>query len=148
MPLIDLIAPHQVIAGLHVKHKAQLLWALAELAARDAGVDAPILLEALQARERLGSTGMGNGFALPHARLRPLHEAVCLFARLARPIPFEAVDGQPVDLVCLLLTPEGDADSHLATLARLARPMRDADFRTRLREAADADEIYGLLASV
>jgi PTS system nitrogen regulatory IIA component len=147
MPLTDLIAPHQVIAGLRVKRKPQLLRELAERAARYAGVDAPILLGALEERERLGSTGMGNGFALPHARVRLLRDAVCLFARLAQPIPFDAIDEQPVDLVCLLLTPEGAADSHLATLAQVARPLRDADFRARLRKAANAGEIYELLAS-
>jgi PTS system nitrogen regulatory IIA component len=145
MPLNDLIPPDHVIAGLRVRNKAQLLREFADRAARAAGVDAAILLGALQARERLGSTGIGNGFALPHARVPKLKDPVCLFARLTQPVPFEAIDEQPVDLVCLLLTPEGAADSHLATLARIARPMRDADVRAQLRKAADAGEIYNLL---
>jgi PTS system nitrogen regulatory IIA component len=147
MSVNDLIPPNHVTVGLRVRNKAQLLQDLAARAARAAGVDAAILLGALQARERLGSTGMGNGFALPHARVPQLRDPVCLFVRLAQAVPFEAVDEQPVDLVCLLLTPEGAADNHLATLARIARPMRDANFRARLRKAADADEICDLLAA-
>ena len=105
MSIGDLIGPDQVVVGLRVADKAQLLAELSRRAAAALSLPAPALLQALQAREQLGSTGLGRGFALPHARLPQLPRIYALVARLARPIDFDAVDEKPVDLVVLLLTP-------------------------------------------
>jgi nitrogen PTS system EIIA component len=123
---------------------------LRELAGRAAAalsLEPSILLIPLQAREALGSTGLGKGFALPHARLEPLPSRFALFAQLARPIDFAAIDGHPVDLVILLLTPADMGSEHLATLAALSRPLRDERFLRRLRQAADPQEVHRLLSN-
>jgi PTS system nitrogen regulatory IIA component len=149
MTIGELIGPDQVIVGLRVPDKAQLLQDLAARAAMALGLERRAVFEALQARENLGSTGLGKGFALPHARLATIGRSFVLFVRLARPIDFAAIDEQPVDLVILLLTPTDDAANlHLTTLATLSRPLRDAAFVRRLRQAADARAVHGLLAGV
>lgn len=146
MSLAELIAPDQVVVGLRVADKAQLLAELARRAATALSLPQPALLQALQAREQLGSTGLGKGFALPHARLANLPRIYVLVARLVRPIDYEAVDEKPVDLVVLLLTPDAAASQHLATLAALSRPFRDAAFVQQIRKAPDAAALYRLLA--
>src|SRR5581483_3314204 len=128
MSIAELIGPDQVVVGLRVGDKAQLLAELSRRAAAALSLPQPALLAALQAREQLGSTGLGRGFALPHARVPHLPRVFALLARLARPIDFEAVDDRPVDLVVLLLTPDSAAAQHLATLAALSRPFRDEAF--------------------
>ena len=120
---------------------------LAGRAAAALSLEPSILLIPLQAREALGSTGLGKGFALPHARLEPLPSRFALFAQLARPIDFAAIDGHPVDLVILLLTPADMGSEHLATLAALSRPLRDERFLRRLRQAADTQEVHRLLSN-
>jgi nitrogen PTS system EIIA component len=144
----ELLAPDHVIVGLRIGDKSQLLQELARRAAPAAKVEPDVLLKALQAREQLGSTGIGKGFAVPHARLNTLTQPFALFVRLARPIDFAAVDEKPVDIVVLLLSPEDDASRHLATLAALCRPARDPAFLQRLRQAADSGEVHRLLAAV
>jgi PTS system nitrogen regulatory IIA component len=148
MSIGDLIGANHVIVGLRVADKAQLLRELSSRAASALSLDQRVILDALQARENLGSTGLGGGFALPHARLDGLSQLFAVFVRLARPIDFAAVDGRPVDLVILLLTPADAANQHLATLAAVSRPLRDEAFVQQLRQAPDADSLYGLLASV
>ena len=145
MKIADLIRPDHVAVGLRIGDKAQLLQELARRAAPSVKVDPDVLLKALQAREQLGSTGIGKGFAVPHARLNALTQQFALFVRLARPIDFAAVDEKPVDIVVLLLSPEEDASRHLATLAAVCRPARDPMFLQRLRQAADADAVHRLL---
>jgi PTS system nitrogen regulatory IIA component len=146
MQVAELIGPDQVIVGLRAADKAQLLQELARRAGAALSQDARIILEALQARESLGSTGLGKGFALPHARLDTLTRPFALFARLTRPIDFASVDERPVDLVILLLTPSND-NHHLATLAALSRPLRDDSFVQRLRQAQDAAAAHKVLAA-
>jgi PTS system nitrogen regulatory IIA component len=146
MRIGDLIGANHVIVGLRVADKAQLLRELARRAASALSLDQRLILEALQARENLGSTGLGKGFALPHARLDALSQFFALFVRLARPIDFAAIDGRPVDLVMLLLTPASAGNQHLATLAALSRPLRDDAFVQRLRQASDAEALHRLLA--
>lgn len=149
MTIGQLIGPEQVIVGLRAGDKAQLLQDLAGRAATALGLDSRVVFEALQARENLGSTGLGKGFALPHARLATIGRSFVLFVRLARPIDFAAIDEQPVDLVILLLTPSDDAaNQHLTTLATLSRPLRDAAFVRRLRQATDATAVHALLAAI
>jgi nitrogen PTS system EIIA component len=145
MPLSDLVALQAVVPALKVNSKKQ---ALQELAARAAALTARgerEILDILQQREKLGSTGVGNGIAIPHGKLPKLDRLFGLFARLDRPIDFEALDGQPVDLVFLLLAPESAGADHLKALARVARLLRDPDTAKKLRESRDADAIYAVL---
>lgn len=146
MAVGDLIGPGDVVVGLRVADKAQLLGELARRAAAALSLKQPDLLRALQAREQLGSTGLGRGFALPHARLPGLPRIYACLARLGRAIDFEAVDDKPVDLVVLLLTPELAASQHLATLAALSRPFRDEAFVQQVRKAPDAAALHKVLA--
>jgi PTS system nitrogen regulatory IIA component len=97
-------------------------------------------------REKLGSTGVGNGVAIPHGKLPKLNKLFGLFARLERPVDFESLDGQPVSLIFLLLAPEGAGADHLKALARVARVLRDPDTARKLRESRDAEAIYAVLA--
>jgi nitrogen PTS system EIIA component len=148
MPIGDIIGANHVIVGMRVGDKAQLLRELARRAASALPLDQRVILDALQSREDLGSTGLGKGFALPHARLDALSQLFALFVRLARPIDFAAIDDRPVDLVILLLTPANAGNQHLATLAALSRPLRDEAFVKRLRQASDAAAVHALLESV
>ena len=149
MKIKDVIGPEQVEVGLRVSDKAQLLRELSHHAAAAVSMDQSVIHDALLARENLGSTGLGKGFALPHAKLGTLQGFLrALFVRLARPVEFAAIDGQPVDLIILLLTPANAGNQHLAMLATLSRPLRDAEFVQRLRRAPDTAAIYKLLASV
>ena len=143
----DIIGPGQVIVGLRVADKAQLLQELARRAAATVAIEQRTIADALQARESLGSTGLGKGFALPHARLATLAAPFALLVRLSRPIDFASIDDKPVDLVLLLLTPAGEGNDHLATLAALSRPLRDDAFVRRLRQAPDAAALHALLTS-
>jgi nitrogen PTS system EIIA component len=147
MPLGELIGANHVIVDLRAADKTQLLRELARRAGTALSLDQRIILDALQAREKLGSTGLGKGFALPHARLEGLPRFFALFVRLAKPIDFASIDGLPVDLVILLLTPANAGNQHLATLAALSRPLRDATFVQQLRKAPDADALHSLLAN-
>jgi PTS system nitrogen regulatory IIA component len=145
MPLSDLVAPQAVVPALKVNSKKQALQELAARAAALTGRGEREILDILQQREKLGSTGVGNGIAIPHGKLPKLDRLFGLFARLDRPIDFEALDGQPVDLVFLLLAPEAAGADHLKALARVARLLRDPDTAKKLRDSRDADAIYAVL---
>jgi PTS system nitrogen regulatory IIA component len=146
MKITDLIGPDQVIVGLRVADKAQLLNELAGRAAAALTLDRRMVFDALVARENLGSTGLGKGFALPHARLNGLRQPFALFVRLGRAIDFESIDEKPIDLAVLLLTPTNGSSQHLATLAAVSRPLRDELFVQRLRQAPDGVAVHKLLA--
>jgi PTS system nitrogen regulatory IIA component len=146
MPLDDLVAPDAIIPALKVNNKKQALQELSARAAELTGQSERGIFEILLQREKLGSTGVGNGIAIPHGKLPKLDKLFGLFARLDRPIDFEALDGQPVDLVFLLLAPEGAGADHLKALARVARMLRDADVAAKLRESRDMDALYAVLA--
>jgi nitrogen PTS system EIIA component len=146
MPLPDLVASNAIIPALRVNSKKQTLQELAAKAAELTGLNERMIFEILLQREKLGSTGVGNGIAIPHGKLSKLNKLFGLFARLERPIDFEALDGQGVDLVFLLLAPEGAGADHLKALARVARLLRDADVAHKLRESRDAEAIYAVLA--
>jgi PTS system nitrogen regulatory IIA component len=146
MPLTDFIAPDAVIPALKVNSKKQAIAELAAKAAKLTGQNERAIAEILLQREKLGSTGVGNGIAIPHGKLPKLDKLFGLFARLDRPIDFEALDGQPVDLVFLLLAPEAAGADHLKALARVARLLRDADVAHKLRESRDVDALYAVLA--
>jgi nitrogen PTS system EIIA component len=145
MPLTDLVAPQAIIPALKVNSKKQALQELAARAATLTGRSEREILEILQQREKLGSTGIGNGIAIPHGKLPNLERLFGIFARLDRPIDFEALDGQPVDLVFLLLAPEAAGADHLKALARVARLMRAPDIAKMLRESRDAEALYAVL---
>jgi PTS system nitrogen regulatory IIA component len=146
MPLTDLIAPDAIIPGLKAANKKQAIQSLAARAAELTGQSEAAILEILMQREKLGSTGVGNGIAIPHGKIPKLGRLFGLFARLPKPIDFEALDGQPVDLIFLLLAPEGAGADHLKALARVARLLRDAEITRKLRESRDAGAIYAVLA--
>jgi PTS system nitrogen regulatory IIA component len=146
MPLTDIIAPDAIIPALKVNSKKQALQELAAKAAESTGLSDRAIFEGLMQREKLGSTGIGNGIAIPHGKLPHLDKLAGLFARLDKPIDFEALDGQPVDLVVLLLAPEGAGADHLKALARIARLLRDPEVARKLRESRDVDAIYSVLA--
>src|SRR6201993_2254385 len=147
MPLTDLVAPQAVVPALKVNSKKQAIQELAVRAAELTGQNEREVLEILQQRERLGSTGIGNGIAIPHGKLPKLERLFGVFARLDRPIDFEALDGQPVDLLFLLLAPEAAGADHLKALARVARLLRDPEVARKLRESRDAEAIYVVLTT-
>lgn len=148
MTIATLFPAGRILVGLKTKDKAQLLRDLAQRAeAAGAGIPAGQILAALAAREALGSTGLGRGFALPHARMEGIAEPFGLFARLARPIDFAAIDGQPVDIVVLLLTQAHSDAAHLAALSQVSRRLRDGELLARLRRAEGAASILGMLTA-
>lgn len=145
MTLTDLVAPNAILPALKVNNKKQVIQELAARAAELTGQNERAILEILMQREKLGSTAVGNGVAIPHGKLPKLGRLFGLFARLERPVDFEALDGQPVDLVFLLLAPESAGADHLKALARVARMLRDAETARKLRESRDADAVYAVL---
>jgi PTS system nitrogen regulatory IIA component len=145
MPLHDLITPSAIIPALKVNNKKQTIQEVAAKAAELTGESERAIAEILLQREKLGSTGIGNGIAIPHGKLPKLGRLFGLFARLERPVDFEALDGQPVDLVFLLLAPEGAGADHLKALARVARLLRDGEVAQKLRESRDAEALYAVL---
>ena len=146
MPLTSLVAPSAIIPALKVNGKKQALQELAAKAAELTGQSERTIFEILLQREKLGSTGVGNGIAIPHGKMPNLTRLFGLFARLDRPVDFEALDGLPVDLIFLLLAPEGAGADHLKALARIARLLRDQDVAKKLRASRDAQAIYSVLA--
>jgi len=146
MTLTDLIAPTAIIPALKVNGKKQAIQELAARAAALTGQSERAILEILLQREKLGSTAVGNGVAIPHGKLAKLGRLFGLFARLERPIDFEALDGQPVELIFLLLAPEAAGADHLKALARVARLLRDSEIARKLRASSDADALYAVLA--
>lgn len=143
--LSDLLAPDAVLATLKVNSKKQAIQELAEKAAALAGLPEREIFETLLQRERLGSTGVGNGIAIPHGKLPKIGRLFGLFARLERPIDFDALDSEPVDLVFLLLAPEAAGADHLKALARVARVLRDPQTAAKLRATRDGAALHALL---
>ena len=142
----DILPPEAVSHDLVAASKKALFQTLAHLAAERLGLDARQVAERLGERERLGSTGFGGGVAIPHGKIDDLHHVVGLFAKLAQPIEFSAIDGMPVDLIFMLLSPPGASVDHLKALARVSRRLRDRGFVAKLRGAGSADAIYALFA--
>lgn len=145
MHIADLLTPRGVIAQLRVSNKKAVLQELAKRAATLSGVADRHIHDALVERERLGSTGIGRGVALPHAKLAELPQLLGVFARLERPIAFEAIDDQPVDLVFALLAPGDAGAEHLRALARVSRLLRDDAICQKLRGTDSVDALYALL---
>lgn len=145
MDLSDLIEVSAVMPTLKANSKKQLLQLLAEKASEVTGLTEREIFDTILQRERLGSTGVGNGIAIPHGKFAGLGAVTAVFAKLEAPVEFEAVDDQPVDLVMLLLAPMGAGADHLKALARVARILRTEAVVARLRRSEDASELYGIL---
>jgi PTS system nitrogen regulatory IIA component len=145
MDIADLITPVAVIPNLRATSKKQALQDLAKKAAELTGLNERAVFDVLLERERLGTTGVGNGIAIPHGKLANLDRLHGLFARLERPINFESIDEQPVDLIFLLLAPESAGADHLKALARVSRLLRDKGVCEKLRGTDNADGLYALL---
>lgn len=145
MQIADLLSPEGVAAALKVQGKKQLLQELSARAASLVRVPERRIYETLTERERLGTTGVGQGIAIPHGRLIDIEKIVGVFARLETPIEYEAVDNQPVDLVFMLLAPEGAGADHLKALARVSRLLRNHVACEKLRAASNAEALYAIL---
>jgi len=147
MHLLDLISPARISAGVSASSKKRLLEVVADLLIQDqpAELDRPVF-DSLCARERLGSTGLGHGVAIPHGRTPGLTTATGAFVRLREPLDFGAPDGEPVDLVFALAVPEHFTHQHLVLLSQLAEMFGDAQFRDSLRQAPDSAAIHRLLS--
>ena len=145
MEIEDLLSPRAVIAQLRAGNKKQVLLEIARRAAAASGVPERRIYDVLAERERLASTGLGRGLAVPHGKLPELDRLYGVFARLERPIPFDALDSRPVDLVFALLAPSDAGAEHLRALARVSRCLRDDAIRQKLRGADNPDALYALL---
>lgn len=145
MTLDQIIDEQSVLANVKVQNKKQLLLELAQILAARTAIDQRIIFETLLTREKLGSTGIGQGIAIPHGKVATLTRVHGLFARLAAPLEFEAVDGQPVDLVFALLAPEHAGADHLKALAKISRLLRDPAVVAKLRGTEDAESLYAIL---
>ena len=145
MEIADILSPQAVFQRVKAVSKKKLITEIAGFAAAAAGLDSDKVFEALWQREKLGSTGVGHGVAIPHARVARLEKPVGFFVQLEGPIDFEAVDSAPVDLVFVLLTPADAGADHLKALARISRLMRNAATCEKLRAANDRSQIYALL---
>jgi nitrogen PTS system EIIA component len=147
MDIADFLTPDRIALDVRVRDKAALIAETARQFGRTTSLQPETVQAALLAREQLGSTGLGNGFALPHARIDGLDAYLGLFLRLARPIDFEAIDGKPVQLVFVLLIPSESATPHVAALAAISRRFRNADVVTKLQKAKTPVEAYGFLTT-
>ena len=145
MEITELITIKGVISNLRATSKKQALQDLAERAAAITGQHERAIFDVLMERERLGTTGVGNGIAIPHGKLANLDRLYGLFARLGKPINFDAIDERPVDLIFLLLAPESAGADHLKALARVSRLLRDKGTCEKLRGTDSADALYALL---
>jgi len=141
----ELVSPQSVEASLAATTKKDVLKTLAAEAASLLHNDQFAVFDVLWERERLGTTGIGQSIAIPHGRVPGLKKVFGLFARLAQPVDFEAIDEKPVDLVFMLLSPEGAGADHLQALATVSRVLRDPALCQKLREAKDSDALYSLL---
>jgi PTS system nitrogen regulatory IIA component len=147
MELADILAERAVLCCTGVKTKRQLFEELAERAAELSGHPAADILNAITSREELGSTGLGNGIAIPHGKIAGLKQVIALFARLDHPIEFDSVDDQPVDLVVMLLAPAGAGADHLKALSRVARLLRTEAVVDELRQLDDPAQLRAILTT-
>jgi PTS system nitrogen regulatory IIA component len=146
MDIANLVCPESVVASLKATSKKQALQELAKTAAAITGMPERAIFDVLLERERLGTTGVGNGIAIPHGKLPELNQLYGVFARLDRSIDFDSIDDQPVDLIFLLLAPESAGADHLKALARVSRLLRDKGMCEKLRATSTSDGLYALLS--
>lgn len=145
MEINDLISSEEVVANLRVTSKKQAIQELARRAAEMTGEHERVIFDVLMERERLGTTGVGNGIAIPHGKLANLDRLYGIFARLEQPVDFQAIDDHPVDLIFLLLAPESAGADHLKALARVSRLLRDKSICTKLRGTDTVDGLFAIL---
>ncbi|WP_018237452.1 PTS sugar transporter subunit IIA [Ensifer sp. BR816] len=142
MKISEILTPERVVVDHAAASKVQLLHRFSESASRALGIDEAEIFRALSNREKLGSTGIGEGIAIPHAPLRGLAAPFILFVRLKKPIDFESIDDVPVDIVCFLLTPTEGSATHLNVLAAIARKLRSPETLRSIRAASEPEEVY------
>jgi len=145
MDLSELLNENAILPTLKVSSKKQAIQCISEKAAEVTGLNEREIFETLLQRERLGSTGVGSGIAIPHGKLPSLDKIYGVMARLERPISFDAMDDQPVDIIFLLLAPEGAGADHLKALAKIARVLRDGDMVNKIRATTDPEALYSVL---
>jgi len=145
MEIVDLLGPEAVIGQLKVTSKKQALQELAQRAARLTGIHERTVFDVLIERERLGTTGIGHGIAIPHGKLAGLDRVYGVFAKLERPVDFDAIDNQPVDLIFLLLAPANCGTDHLKALAKVSRMLRDRILCEKMRGSTSCDANYALM---
>lgn len=145
MELSELINSNSIVSALKVGSKKQALQELSQIAEKITGISARDIFGTVLQRERLGSTGVGQGIAIPHGKLEGLDKLFAIFARLETPVSFDAMDDEPVDLIFLLLAPESAGADHLKALARISRTLRDPSVTEKLRESDTINGIYSIL---
>lgn len=145
MNIADLLSPTTVIHGLNVSSKKKLIGELATFAAKHLAMEPGPIFETLWEREKLGSTGVGHGIAIPHGRIEKLDRIVGVFAQLQKPVDYESIDDIPIDLVFLLLTPIDAGADHLKALAKISRVLRNPVTCEKLRSASDETALYAVL---
>lgn len=144
--LAQLLPPGHVLLNAELTSKKRLFEQVGLLVEGSRGIARSIVFDSLFAREKIGSTGLGQGIAIPHGRIKGLKDAVGVFVRLNQPLPFDAPDGQPVSLVFALLVPEQATERHLEILSELAERFSDPDFRDSLAAAADTETVFRAFA--
>lgn len=142
--IAQLLSSDDIVVGLDATSKKRLFEQAGQHFEQRYGISRSTVFDALFAREKMGSTGLGLGIAIPHGRIKGLKEARGAFFRLAAPVPFDAPDGQPVNLVFVLLVPEAASEHHLQLLSELAQMFSDKNFREQLAAAADAKAVFSL----
>ncbi len=145
MEITEILTPERVVADLRATSKKQALQELARHAAKITGLNERAIFDVLLERERLGTTGVGNGIAIPHGKLNELDGLYGLFARVEKPVDFDAIDDDPVDLIFVLLAPEGAGADHLKALARVSRLLRDKNVCQKLRGSESNEALYSVL---
>ena len=145
MEINDLISSDVVVANLKATSKKQVLQDLSRRASDSTGLHERAIFDVLMERERLGTTGVGNGIAIPHGKLPDLDRLHGHFARLEQPVDFQSIDERPVDLIFLLLAPESAGADHLKALAKVSRVLRDGNICEKLRGTDTSDALYAIL---
>ncbi len=145
MKIMDIIDIDLINANLKARNKREVLGELADMVAKKEGMNIGTLVPVLEEREKLGSTGIGDGIAIPHGKLRGLKKLVASFGRSVKGVDFESIDGKPAHLFFLLMAPENTAGMHLKALARISRLLKDTKFRGRLMESKTTQEVYRVL---
>ncbi len=145
MNIADIISKEAVLDNVQATTKRELIQVLSNKIASLSGVDERVVFEAVWERENLGSTGYGDGVAFPHARIEGLKKVSAMFVRLDEPVDFDSLDGKPVDLVFLLISPENSGADHLTALATLSRVLKTAGSCENLRKSRSVEELYAVL---
>lgn len=142
MGISDILSEDMILTEVGANSKRHLLEEISTYIARKEGIDKNTIFEAVLERENLGSTGYGNGVAFPHARINGLKHIMSVFVRLDKPLDYDALDGQPVDMVAFMISPENSGDDHLRTLAAFSRVLKNAEICESVRKAKGPHEIY------